>query len=380
MAKLLKKHGKMVKCPQGYQAYVPDPLPPPIEWNERLARHLSEADRLIGQLATMAAALPNPYLSVRSFVRREAVFSSRIEGTQTTLSELFADEAGVETKRDRSDLREVENYVKALEHGIKRLKTLPISLRLIREIRERLMKGVRGNVATPGEFRKSKNWIGVAGATLQNASYVPPPPHLLMDCMGALEKFFHESTLPPLVTIGLIHQQFEAIHPFLDGNGRVGRLLIILYLVAHHILPSPILYLSAFFEATRDEYYARLQAVTAHGDWEAWIEYFLNGVARQSEDALGRIRRMQETVAKWKGQFTRKADKNCLVLIEDSMVNPFMTLGSITKKHKIAFPTAGRAVEKLQKAGILKLTSDVKRNRVYCARRILDILNEPAKV
>jgi cell filamentation protein, protein adenylyltransferase len=283
--------------------HLPDPLPPPIEWNDRLARHLSDADRLIGQLASIGAALPNPHLLIRPFVRREAVLSSRIEGTQTSLAELFADEAGVETERDRSDLREVENYVKALEYGIKRLKTLPISLRLIREIHEHLMKGVRGNMATPGEFRRSQNWIGIAGCTLQNAAYVPPPPHLLMDCLGALEKIFHKSTLPPLVTIALIHWQFEAIHPFLDGNGRVGRLQIILYLVDRGILPSPILYLSAFFEAKRDEYYARLRAVNENGDWGGWVEYFLNGIARQAEDALGRIKRMQETVAKWKTIF-----------------------------------------------------------------------------
>lgn len=376
----LKIHGKMIKCPEGYQAYVPHPLPPPIEWHERLARHLSDADRLIGQLATRGASSLNPHLLIRPFVRREAVLSSRIEGTQSSLSELFADEAGVKTERDSSDLREVENYVKALEYGIKRLQTLPISLRLICELHERLMKGVRGDRATPGEFRRSQNWIGVAGCTLQNASYVPPPPHSLMDCLGALEKFFHESSLPPLITIGMIHSQFEAIHPFLDGNGRVGRLLIILYLVEHGLLPSPILYLSAFFEATRDEYYVRLNAVTNQGDWEGWIEYFLNGVARQAEDALERIKQIEAIVTQWKQIFTAKSDKNCLILIDDSLGNPFMTVGGLAKKHKIAFPTAQRAVDKLEKVGILKQTSDSKRNRIYCARRILDILDEPAKI
>lgn len=380
MAKQPKIHGKKVRCPEGYEAYVPDPLPPPIEWNDRLARHLSDADRLIGQLASIGAALPNPHLLIRPFVRREAVFSSRIEGTQTSLAELFADEAGVETKQDRLDLREVENYVKALEYGIKRLKTLPISLRLICEIHEHLMKGVRGNMATPGAFRRSQNWIGVAGCTLQHATYVPPPPHLLMDCLGALEKFFHASTLPPLVTIALIHLQFEAMHPFLDGNGRVGRLVILLYLVDRRILPSPILYLSAFFEAKRDAYYAHLRAVNENGDWEGWIEYFLNGVARQAEDALARIKRMQDTVAKWKQSFTRKSDKHCLLLIDDCMANPFMTVSGIAKKHKIAFPTAQRAIDKLEKVGVLKQTSDAKRNRIYCARRLLDILDEPANV
>lgn len=380
MAHPLKIHGKRIKCPEGYQAYIPDPLPPLLEWSEKLARTLSDADRLVGQLAMMGGSLPNPHLLIRPFVRREAVLSSRIEGTETSLAELFADEAGVPTERDRSDLREVENYVKALEYGIKRLEKLPLSLRLICEIHDQLMKGVRGNTATPGEFRRSQNWIGVAGCTLQNATYIPPPPHTLMGCLGELEKFLHESTFPPLVTIAMVHQQFEAIHPFLDGNGRVGRLLIILYLVERRILPSPILYLSAFFEATRNEYYDRLRAVTDKGDWAGWIEYFLNGVARQAEDAVGRITAIQETVALWRQKFTRKTDKNCLFLIEDLMMNPFMTVRGVTKKQRIAFPTAQRAIDKLEKAGILKQTSDVKRNRIYCARRILDILDGPAKI
>lgn len=380
MANYLNIHGKKIKCPEGYRAYVPDPLPPPIEWDERLARHLSDAERLLGQLAATGSALPNPHLLILPFVRREAVLSSRIEGTQTSLAELFADEAGAEPARDRQDLKEVENYVKTLTYGIKRLKTLPLSVRLIRELHERLMKGVRGNYATPGEFRRSQNWIGIPGSTLQNATFVPPPPHLLMDCLGELEKFFHESTLPPLVTIALIHQQFEAIHPFLDGNGRVGRLLITLYLAEKNLLPSPILYLSAFFEATRGEYYDRLLAVNEKGDWSGWIEYFLNGIARQSEDALGRINRMQETVAKWKKSFSAKSDKNCLVLIDDCIANPFMTVGGSARKYKIAFPTAQRAIDKLEKAGVLKQTNDVRRNRVYCARKILDILDEPARI
>ena len=377
MAKLAKIHGKKVKCPEGYSAFVPDPLPPQIEWNDRLARHLSDADRLIGQLASIGSTLPNPHLLIRSFVRREAVLSSRIEGTQTSLAELFADEAGAPTEQNRSDLKEVENYVKALEYGIKRLDKLPLSLRLICEIHEQLMKGVRGNIATPGEFRRSQNWIGVAGCTLQNASYIPPPPHLLMECLGALEKFFHESDLPPLITIGLIHQQFEAIHPFLDGNGRIGRLLIILYLIEKKLLPSPILYISAFFEATRNDYYAALKAVTEKGDWEFWVEYFLNGIARQAQNALNRISKMLKAQGKWKKLFTGKADKNCLLLIEDVLANPFMTVNAVSKKHKIAFPTAQRAINKLEKAKILNQVNDAKRNRVYCAKTILDILEAP---
>ena len=377
MASPRKIHGKKVRCPEGYGAYIPEALPPILQWGEHLVRALSDADRLIGQLARQSAILPNPHLLIRPFTRREAILSSRIEGTQTSLAELFADEAGVKTKQDRSDLKEVENYVKALEYGIQRLKTLPLSLRLICEIHAHLMKGVRGDRATPGEFRRTQNWIGVAGCTLQNATYVPPPPNNLLECMGNLEKFLHESTLPPLITIALAHQQFEAIHPFLDGNGRVGRLLITFYLVEQKLLPSPLLYLSAFFEATRSEYYERLHAVTEKGNWDEWIEYFLNGIMCQSKDALNRITRIQHTVETWRLHFSKKSDKQCLYLIDQLTANPFLTVTGVTQKHKIAFPTAQRAIYKLENIGILKQTSDAKRNRVYCAQSILDILDAP---
>ena len=220
-----------------------------------LVRALSDADRLIGRLAGEGRRLPNPHLLIRPFVRREAVLSSRIEGTQATLGELLAAEAGAAVDRRPADLREVANYVVALEHGVKRLKTLPLSLRLTRELHAKLMTGVRGGYATPGEFRKTQNWIGPPGCTLANASYVPPPPDALMGCLGAWEKFLHDRSLPALVQAALMHVQFEAIHPFVDGNGRVGRLLITLFLVERGVLPAPLLYLSAFFEATRADYY-----------------------------------------------------------------------------------------------------------------------------
>ena len=376
----MKLHGKKVKCSGNYTAYVPNPLPPPIEWGDKLVRVLSEADRMIGQLAKQGATIPSPHLFIRPFVRREAVLSSRIEGTQTSLAQLFADEAGTETEQDKFDIQEVKNYVRSLEYGIKRLNTLPLSLRLISELHQHLMKGVRGGYATPGEFRKTQNWIGVAGCTLQNASYVPPPPQDVLRCMGDLEKFLHESTLPPLITIGLAHQQFEAIHPFLDGNGRVGRLLITLFLIDKKILNVPILYLSAFFEANRREYYERLNAVTEIGDWHGWMEYFLNGVATQSQDAITRVVKIQSLIEAWKSKFPKKADKQCLRLINDLMSNQFTTANGIVKRHKIAFPTAQRAINKLVDVKILKQFLDAKRNRVYCAEQILKILDEPTRV
>src|SRR5712691_6169458 len=247
-------------------AFLPAPLPPALDWTPGLIRALSEADRLIGRLAGEGGRLPNPHVLIRPFVRREAVLSSRIEGTRATLGELLAAEAGAAVDRSPADLREVANYVVALEHGLQRLKTLPLSLRLTRELHTKLMTGVRGGHATPGELRKTQNWIGPRGCTLENATYVPPPPEALVECLSAWEKFLHDHSVPVLVQAALMHVQFEAIHPFLDGNGRVGRLLITLFLVERYVLPTPLLYLSAFFEATRGDYYGRLQSVYAKSE------------------------------------------------------------------------------------------------------------------
>src|SRR5437899_5389233 len=275
--------GRRIRRPGGDRAYVPEPLPPRFEWSAGLAAALSAADRAVGRLAGEGRRLPNPHLLIRPFVRREAVLSSRIEGTQATLGELLAAEAGAAVDRSPADLREVANYVVALEYGVKRLKAHPLSRRRTRELHGKLMTGVRGGHATPGVFRTTQNWIGPPGCTLANAIYVPPPPDALADCLGAWEKFLRERSLPVLVQAALMHVQFEAIHPFIDGNGRVGRLLITLFLVEREVLPAPLLYLSAFFEATRADYYERLQGVHARSEWEGWLEYFLNGVARPSE-------------------------------------------------------------------------------------------------
>ena len=269
-----RPHGRVIRCAGGYDAFVPAPLPP-VAWDGTLAAALSRADLAIGRLAGEGRRFPNPHLFIRSFLRREAVLSSRIEGTRTSLGQLLAAEAGAPGGPDPADLREVGNYVAAMEYGLDRLETLPLSLRLIREMHERLMLGVRGDMATPGEFRRSQNWIGPPGCGLNDATYVPPPPDAMAGCLDALERFLHDEDLPPLVHAALAHAQFEAIHPFLDGNGRVGRLLIALLLAERGILPSPLLYLSAYFEATREEYYAHLLAVTEAGAWESWLTYFL---------------------------------------------------------------------------------------------------------
>lgn len=372
--------GRKIRCPGDYLAYIPSPLPPKLPWTPELVRALSEADRLIGRLAGEGGQLPNPHLLMRPFVRREAVLSSRIEGTQATLGELLAAEAGAAVERSPRDLREVGNYVVALEYGLQRLKDLPLSLRLVRELHEKLMRGVRGDTAPPGEFRRSQNWIGTPGCTLTNATYVPPPVSELMTCLGDWEKFLHDHALPPLVQIALAHYQFEAIHPFLDGNGRVGRLLITLFLVERSILPTPLLYLSAFFEATRRDYYSRLLAVSERGEWEAWVQYFLHGVARQSEDALNRAVRINKLIADWRVAVADVSSKSLMVVLDLLAANPFLMVKNAAQRLGIAFTTAQRAVEKLEKLSIVTKVGEGKRDRVFCAKAILDILEEPALV
>jgi Fic family protein len=363
-----------------YSAFVPAPLPPALEWTPRLIRVLSDADRLIGRLAGEGGRIPNPHLLLRPFVRREAVLSSRIEGTQATLGELLAVEAGAVVERSPEDLREVGNYVAALEHGISRLKELPLCVRLVRELHEKLMEGVRGQNAAPGQFRASQNWIGRPGSTLETASYIPPPPGEVEACLASWERFLNGSELPPLATIALAHYQFEAIHPFLDGNGRVGRLLIPLFLIERKILPAPLLYLSAFFEASRREYYEGLRAVSERGAWQEWLEYFLQGIARMSEDAVSRTMRINDLLAEWRVKLAGEAANTPLKVMEMLAANPFITITGAAHRLGVAFTTAQRALERLERHGIVQPATGAKRSRVYCARALLQILEEPARL
>ncbi len=371
--------GKFVKC-TGYEAFVPNPLPPEIVWTGALIRSLSDADRRIGQLTGEGKQLPNPHLLIRPFLKREAVLSSRIEGTQATLGELLAKDAGAAVSRSPDDLREVGNYVLALDYGIKRLDTLPMSLRLVREVHKKLMEGVRGDHAAPGQFRKTQNWIGPAGCTLQNATFVPPSPDVLMDCLGAWEQFLHVQNIPPLVQAGLLHYQFEAIHPFLDGNGRVGRLFILLFLAERKVLPCPLLYLSAFFEATRDEYYSRLLAVSRAGQWNPWLEYFLNGIARMSEDVVSRAERINRLLEKWRRKVAGQRPKILIDVIDLLAENPFWNTKKLSQRLRVAFTTAQRAIDVLVREGILSQVDTAQRDRVFCATAIMNILDEPPQI
>lgn len=373
--------GFVIKSLKGYNAYVPHPLPPRIEWTNRLVNTLSRADYLLGQLALEGSKLPKPHLLLRPFITREAVLSSKIEGTQATIGEVLAHNAGVrKLAQDPDDLQEVKNYINALDFGVKRLDTLPLSLRLIKEIHEQLMQGVRGSHATPGEFRKTQNWIGPPGCTLMTAKFVPPPPDHLANCLSDLETFLHDRQLPALIQIALCHYQFEAIHPFLDGNGRVGRLLITLLLMERKRLSSPLLYLSAFFEATREEYYRQLFNVSSKSTWQDWFIYFLNGVAVQSEDALSRSLRINALLSKWRLQVASGASSVPIDIVNYCAVNPYLTIKKIATELKIAYSTAERGVSKLLDANIIRQTNNSRRDKVYCATEILSILEEPAKI
>ena len=372
--------GRVVKVPKGYNAYVPNPLPPTIEWSNRLVSALSRADYLLGKLAREGSKLPNPHLLMRPFIDREAVSSSKIEGTHATVGEVLAHSAGAPVNQSPDDLQEVQNYIKALDAGLQRLDSIPLSLRLVREIHKQLMQGVRGAHATPGEFRRTQNWIGPPGCTLSTARFVPPSISYLMECLGEFENFLHDRQLPALIHIALCHYQFEAIHPFLDGNGRVGRLLITLLLIEQEMLPSPLLYLSAFFEATRDEYYRQLFRVSSSSTWQDWLIYFLNGVAVQSEDALSRAERINDLLNDWKLQVASSASHVPVNIIEHFAVNPYLTTKRIAEELDVAYSTADRGVRKLIEKKIISQVGGDKRNRVYCATAILSILEEPAKI
>ena len=374
--------GKLVKTKAGYWAFVPNPLPPPIVWSDDLVTMLSEADRAIGELAGLGRLMSNPHLLIRPFMRREAVFSSRIEGTQASLSDLFTYEAAQLSLFDLpDDVREVHNYVRALEYGLERMQDFPLSLRLIREIHAILMESVRGETQTPGEFRRSQNWIGPPGAMLADASYVPPPVPEMWEALDAFEKFLHApSSLPPLIRIGLIHYQFEAIHPFLDGNGRVGRLLITLLLCAWDILPTPLLYLSPYFESHRDTYYALLKKVSTQGAWEEWLVFFLRGIVVQSRDAVVRIRKLQEIRGRYRSMLqSARASARLLQAVDLLFERPVIRTRQIEAALGVNFSTAQRYMDRLQAADIVREVTGKARNRIYCADEILNVLDKPTE-
>ena len=362
--------GKVVRATGGYWTFVPSPLPPDLEWNTALVSQISKADLAVGTLSGLGETLPNPHLLIYPFIRREAVLSSRIEGTQSSLSDLLLFEATkVEKQRD---VKEVQNYVRAMEYGLKRLNDLPLSLRFIRELHGILMDGVRGEHATPGEFRQSQNWIGASGATLNEATFVPPSVLEMQECLGQLEKFLHSDTkLPPLVQAALVHYQFEAIHPFLDGNGRIGRLLSTLLLCQRNVLSKPLLYLSAFFEKHRQEYYELLLKVSSKGAWREWIEFFLRAVAEQSGDAVSRSRRLLALQRNY-SQVAREKHlpPTAGQLVGLILMKPVLNTKTVQEFLKVSYPSAQNA-----QASILTEITGRKRAKAYSANEILKVLD-----
>jgi len=366
--------GQVMRTIDDVWAFVPHPLPPTLTWSPRLINTLSEADRALGELAGLGRNLVNPNLLIRPFMRREAVLSSRIEGTQATLTDLYTYEGEQLTLLEPPpDVQEVHNYVRALEYGLSRLLEFPLSLRLIREIHARLMEGVRGEEMAPGEFRRRQNCIGPPGCSLAEAVFVPPPVPQMHQALDAFERFVYaDSDLPPLVRLGLIHYQFEAIHPFLDGNGRVGRLLLTLLLCAWELLPEPLLYLSAYFEAHRRAYYERLLAVSQEGAWEAWLGFFLQGVTEQSMDALVRAGRLQDLRERYREQFqVERAAARLLQVVDLLFVQPLTTITQVAGALEVSFASASQYVLQLEGAGVLREITGQARNRVYRADEVL---------
>lgn len=373
--------GKLLAIGRGVYAFLPDPLPPRLEWSLRLIALLDEARGALGELAGLLRQLPNPYLFIRPFIQKEAVLSSRIEGTQAGLLDVYALEAQVPlfpSPELREDAQEVLNYIRALERGRELLQEIPLSLRLLKEVHAVLLRGVRGGGRAPGEFRRTQNWIGPPGSSLEEARYVPPPPGPMLEALDALERFWHsDHGLPPLVEIALVHYQFEAIHPFLDGNGRIGRLLITLMLLERGLLPEPALYLSAYFERHRTLYYDLLLGVSQRGAWEDWLAFFLEGVRTEAKDVAERARRLLDLWREWRERYGRKGGSaHILGLLDLLFERPVLTVPLVKDRLEITHAWANRLVQRLEEDGILTPVSERKRNRLYAAKAILEILEE----
>jgi Fic family protein len=375
-----QRAGRYVQQSTGYKAYAPAALPPdpPLLYDGPLQTQLSTADRDLARLDAIASLLPNPDLFVAMYVNHEAVLSSQIEGTQSSLEDVLAFEADAVRDDTPKDVEEVVNYVRAMNHGIGRLSKLPLSLRLLREIHAELMRGVRGGDKSPGEFRTSQNWIGGKGSTLANAAFVPPAPHELMAALGALERFLHEArdSVPLLVRCGLAHAQFETIHPFLDGNGRVGRLLITLMLCEDGALSRPLLYLSLFLKAHRAEYYDRLTAIRSQGHWEQWLMFFLRGVSVTARVAS----QTAKDIVALRDSHRAATNKNAkaLVLLDALYRQPTVSVNKVSEVLSCTFPTAAKLIRDFEERGWLREVTGYGRNRVWRYQPYVDLFHRDA--
>lgn len=360
---------------EAVKAYIPVPLPPdpPVDLRQLHGR-IDRADRAVGRLDGLSILLPDANLLLYAYVRKEAVLSSQIEGTQSSLSELLLFENDAAPGVPVDDVEEVSNYVAAMQHGLRRLrKGFPLSLRLIREMHAILLRGGRGSNKTPGEFRRSQNWIG--GTRPGNAAFVPPPPNRLMECLDPFEKFLHDESesLPLLIKLGLIHVQFETIHPFLDGNGRMGRLLITLLLCEKKALREPLLYLSLFFKTHREHYYALLQKVRTEGAWEEWLAFFLEGIESTAGEVSQAVKRSIALFAADRKRIAGlgRASSSALRVQEYMQKRPVANIGAISKTLKLSVPTVTAALQHLSELGIAKEMTGGRRNRVFSYKKYL---------
>ena len=372
-----ERAGRFRRQLTGYEAFMPKPLPPdpPLQWDTGLLKLLSDATAAAGRLDGMAGGLPNPDLFVASYIRREAVLSSQIEGTQSSLDDILAHEVEARMTGLPSDITETVNYVRAMRLGLGLLDELPLSGRLIRRMHGALMKGVRGQERSPGEFRTTQNWVGPAGCTLETAAFVPPSPDDLPAAIRDFEVFLNDSDDPPLVLAGLAHAQFETIHPFLDGNGRVGRLLITLLLVERRVLARPLLYLSLFLKQNRSEYYDRLNAIRTQGDWEGWMKFFLTGVAVTAKDAV-RVAAELSSLTESHGRMATRRDfgKYGWPMLDLLAEQPVITIKYASARLGATPTTVGRLLDRMVSMRIVDEITGQRRNRVYRYSPFLDIL------
>jgi Fic family protein len=374
------KAGVYVRQPTGYKAFIPEPLPPSVELSLGLASKLEAATASLGRLDGISRLLPNPNLFVAVYVRKEAVLSSQIEGTQASLADVLQAEARVKSSRLPGDVAEVSNYVTALTHATERQAVLPISGRLLKELHAILLKTTRGSEWPVGEFRSQQNWIGPQGGMLQDAVFVPPPPHEIGRLMADLEKFIHQdSELPSLIRIAIAHAQFETIHPFVDGNGRIGRMLISILLQDRKLLERPTLYLSLYLKRRQAEYYALLQGIRDHGQWEAWIQFFLEVIRDAAQDASAKAIAIVELRERIRKLSTGQAGKNVPrfgELIDGLFERPYITAPSIIERFQVSPPTANRWIQALIEAEVVRQLFPGKRYRVFEFREFMTLLHE----
>ncbi len=355
----------------GYVAYFPTTMPRALDLPASTVRLLGEAEGALGRLAGVGRLLPNPDLLIRPYLLREALSSTRIEGTQASMAEVF--EADASGEAPNADVEEVVNYVAAMRWGLERLDELPLSTRLLCEMHRRLMDGVRGRELAPGELRTSQNWIGAAGSTIETAQFVPPPPAELPALLADWERFAHEqSELPLLVQNALLHSQFETIHPFLDGNGRLGRLLLVFFLIARGRLTVPLLYLSAYLERQRQDYYEALQSIRETGNPIPWIDLFLTAVETQADDAVQRAQQIIALRESYVQAAATMGTPNALTLVDLICENPVLTTRSIEDRLSVSRPTALRLLRRMEEQGVLtEADSGARGQRRYVAREMM---------